>query len=87
MQKAREKQSRQSDVMSGFENVDILLGSYSRNDEVKDQNDSDFNLVSESNRLQRQSNTVGEDFKSLLNTKSRQISEMIIETTRMISDI
>ena len=31
-QKAREKRSRQSDVMSDLENVDILLGSYSRNE-------------------------------------------------------
>ena len=57
-QKAREKLSRQSDVMSDLENVDIILGSYSRNDEVDDPNDSHFNLDSESNKLQRNSNLV-----------------------------
>ena len=52
-QKAREKRSRPSDVLSDLENVDIKVGSYSRKDEVYDQNDSDIYLDSGSNRLQQ----------------------------------
>ena len=51
-----------------------------------DQNDSDIKLNSESHRLERNSNTVGKDFRSLFNTNSRENSEMTIETTRMIND-
>ena len=39
----------------------------------------------ESNRLQQSSNTLGEDFKSLLDTKSKENSEKTIETTRIIN--
>ena len=85
-QKAREERSRQSDVMSDLEIVDIMLRSGSRKDEVNDQTESHNILDSESNRLQRNSNLVGEDFRSLLNTNNRENSEMTMETTRMISD-
>ena len=63
-----------------------MLGRYSRNEEVNDQNDSDINLDSESNKLKQNSKLVGEEFRSLLNTYSREISEITIGTTRMISD-
>ena len=36
-QKAKEKRSRQSDVLSDIENLDVMLGSYQRNNsEVQD---------------------------------------------------
>ena len=38
-QKAREKRFRQSDVMSDFENLDVMLGSYQRdNCKVQEKN-------------------------------------------------
>ena len=38
-QKAREKRSRQSDVMSDIENLDVMLGSYQReNNEFRSEN-------------------------------------------------
>ena len=45
-QKAREKRSRQSDVMSDIENLDVLLGNYQESDQVRDENfsDADFDL-------------------------------------------
>ena len=49
-QKAKEKRSRQLDIMSDVENVDVMLGSYSRNDEGNDQNENELNLDSESSR-------------------------------------
>ena len=69
-----------------MENVDIMLGNYSRNDERSGQSDGDMNLVSGFNRPQPNSNLVVEYFRSLLNTNSRETSEATIETTRMISD-
>ena len=35
-QKAKEKRSRQSDVLSDIENLDVMLGNYS-NSEIRDQ--------------------------------------------------
>ena len=43
-------------------------------------------MDSGSTRPQQSSNLFGEDFRSLLNTNSRENSEMTIETTRMISE-
>ena len=74
--------------MSDVENVDIMLGSYSRNDEQNDQSESEVNLDPGSIGsigLQRTSNAVGKDFTSLL-TNCRENSEQTIETTRMIRE-
>ena len=84
-QKAEERRSRQLDIMSDIENFDVLLGSYSRNDEGNDQSENELNLDSESNRPQRNSNVTGEDIRSLL-PNSRQNSEITIETTRLINE-
>ena len=84
-QKAKERRSRQLDIMSDVENVDVMLGSYSGNIEGNDHSENELNLDSESGRLQRNSNVTGEDFRSLL-TNSRENSENTIETTRLIND-
>ena len=85
-QKAEERRSRQLDTMSDVENVDIMLGSYSRDDEENDISENGINLDSGSNRPQQSSNVIGEDFRFLLNTNSRENSEITIETTRMIKE-
>ena len=85
-QKAKERRSRQLDMLSDVENVDIMLGSYSRDDEENDISENGVNLDSGSNRPQQSSNVIGEDFRSLLNTNSRENSEIKIETTRMINE-
>ena len=84
-QKAKERRSRQLDIMSDGENVDVRLGNYSRNDEKNDHSENEINLDSESSRPQRTSNVTGEDFRSLL-TNSRENSEITIGTTRMINE-
>ena len=84
-QKAKERRSRQLDIMSDVENVDVMLGSYSGNIEGNDHSENELNLDSESGRLQRNSNVTGEDFRSPL-TNSRENSEITIETTRLIND-
>ena len=85
-QKVKERRSRQLDMMSDVENVDIMLGSYSRDDEENDISENGVNLDSGSNRPQQSSNVIGEDFRFLLNTNSRENSEITIETTRKINE-
>ena len=63
-----------------------MLGSYSRDEDRNNESENEVNLDSESSRHQQNSNLVGEDFRSLLNTNSRENSEITIETTRMISE-
>ena len=84
-QKAKERRSRQLDIMFDAKNVDIMLGSYSGNVEGNDQSENEMHLDSESSRPQRNSNITGEDFSSLL-TNSRENSEITIETTRLINE-
>ena len=85
-QKAKERRSRQLDMMSDVENVDIMLGSFSRDDEENNISENELNLDSGSSRPQQGPNAIGEDFRSLLNTNSRENSEITIETTRLINE-
>ena len=72
--------------MSDVANVDIMLRSYSRDNEGKDQNENELNLDSEFSRSQQSSNLVGKAFRSFINTNGTENSEMTIETTRMIRE-
>ena len=72
--------------MSDVENVDIRLGSYSRDDDRNEQSESELNLDLGSNGPQQSSNLIGEEFRSLFNTNSRENSDMTIETTKMLSE-
>ena len=85
-QKAKERHSRQLDMLSDVENVDIMLGSYSIDEEENNASENEVNLDSGSNRPQQSSNVIGEGFRSLLNTNSRENSEITIETTRLINE-
>ena len=80
-QKAQEKRSRQSNVMSDMKNVDIMLGSYSRSGL-----DSQLDLDHEAEGPQQNFNGNSEDFRSFLITNSRERSEMTIETARMVKN-
>ena len=71
-QKAKERRSRQLDILSNVENVDIMLGSDSRDYERNNQSQDELKMDSGSSRPQQNSNSVGEDFRSLLNTNSRK---------------
>ena len=46
-QKARERRLRQLSIMSDVENVDVILGSYTRNEDRDDQSKNELNLDSE----------------------------------------
>ena len=63
-QKAKERHSWQLDIMSNVENVDTMLGSYSRGEERNDQSESELNLDSGSISPQQSSNLAVEDFRS-----------------------
>ena len=81
-QKAKERRSRQLDIISDVKNVDIMLENYSRNEEGNHQSENEQTLNSEYSRPQRNSN-VTDDFWSQL-TNSKENSEITIETTRLI---
>ena len=49
-QKAKERRSRQMDLMSDVENVDIMLGSYSRDENGNDGSENEVNLDPGSSR-------------------------------------
>ena len=77
-QKAKERRSRQLDIMSDVESVEKMLGSYSKDDERNNYSEDEMNLDSGSNRPQQSSNLVG-DFRSLLNTNSRDTNSLIVK--------
>ena len=85
-QKAKERQSRQLDMSPNVENVDIMIGNYSRDEDRNEQSESELNLHLGSKSPQQISNLIGEAFRSLLNTNNRENSEMTVETNRMISE-
>ena len=84
-QKAKEKRARQSDVMSDVENLDIMLGSYSRDAQVEQGNISDVEGDFESDRRQQSTDLVEGNFRSLLNTNVSENSEITAETMRAIN--
>ena len=84
-QKAKKRRSRQLDIMSDVENVDVILLNYSAINQYDDRSETEKNLDSESSRPQHASNVTGEDFRSLL-TNSRENSEITIETNRLMNE-
>ena len=84
-QKAREKRSRQPDVMSDLENMNVMLGNYSRNHSDVELNEK-IELDSRSNETRTDMIRNCEDFRTLLNSDDRIRSEIPVETTRLIAD-
>ena len=84
-QKAKEKRARQSDVMSDFENLDVMLGSYSRDALVELSNVSDVERDFESSRRQQNTDLIEGNLRSLLNANESENSEITAETMRVIN--
>ena len=83
-QKAREKRSRQSDVMSDIENLDVMLGSYQReNNEFRGENNENT-LDQRSDEREGQDRNV-EDYQTFLNNNPSENICLTIETSRVIS--
>ena len=84
-QKAREKRSRKSRVMSDIENLDILLGNYQESDQVRDENLNDTGLDLESRKPNKEVNSISGNFRTLSNTSASENIEITVETSRAIN--
>ena len=78
-QKAKEKRSRQSDVMSDIENLDVMLGSYHReNNEFRSEN-KEKTLDQRSNEREGQDQNI-DDYQTFLNNNPSENSCLTSET-------
>ena len=68
--------------MSDLKNVDVMLGSYSRGESGDHQIEVDIEVDLKYIRLQQNTVPTTEVFRSLLNTNSRENSEITTETAR-----
>ena len=84
-QRAKERRSRQVDLMSYAENLDIMLVSYSRNELESNSIDRNDDFYHGSDRTRQDVAQNSEDFRSLLNTNSRENSESTGETMRLVN--
>ena len=83
-QRAKERRSRQLDIMSDTENLDVMLGSYPRNELGNDSDrNGEIDLGSDGTRGDPLQNS--EDFRSLLNSNSKENSESTVETMRLVN--
>ena len=84
-QKAREKRSRQSDVMSDLENMNVMLGNYQENQSDVDLNEN-VEMDSRSNGTRTDMVRNCEDFRKLLTSEDRNRCEIPTEANRLISE-
>ena len=84
-QKAKEKRSTQSDIMSDIENLDVMLRGYQRdNCEVQERNcENEMDL--RSTRQEEGLNQNDTEFRSYLNTNFSENSGLTEETSRAIN--
>ena len=71
-QRAKERRSRQVDLMSDTENLEIMLGSYSRKELESNSVDRIDEMDHDSDRTRQDVAQNSEDLRSLLNSKSRE---------------
>ena len=84
-QRAKERRSRQAVLMSDVENLDVKIGSYSRNEAESISEDRIIEGDLGSDRRRKDVNEKIEDFRSLLNSNSRENSEISLETVRLVN--
>ena len=84
-QKAREKRARQSDVMSDVENLDVMIGTYTRNELDERENNSGLEMDLGSGRRRENTDLVGENIRSSLNANMSVNSEITAESSRAIN--
>ena len=82
-QKAKEKRSRHSDVMSDIEYLDVMLGNYTNNDIRGQEAVDQIEIDPESRRRQQDLDQNEPSYRSLLNTNLSENSEITVETSRM----
>ena len=81
-QKAEEKRSRQSDVMSDLENMNVMLGNHQENQSDVDLNEN-VEMDPRSNGTRTDMVRNCEDFRTLLTSEDRNRYEMSTETNRL----
>ena len=84
--RAKDRRSRQADLMSDVEKLDVMLGLYSRNEIESNSEERNAEAVLESNSAG--DNTECDDFndfRSLLNSNSRENSDATIEILRLVN--
>ena len=84
-QKAKEKRSRQSDVMSDIENLDVMLGNYANGDSRGQDTVDQLEIDPESSKRQQGFDQEESNYRYLLNTNLSENSEITAETNRAIS--
>ena len=84
-QKAKEKRSRQSDVMSDIENLDVMLGNYANGDSRGQDTVDQLEVDPESSRRQQGFDQEESNYRYLLKTNLSENSEITAETNRAIS--
>ena len=84
-QKAKERHSSQSDLMSDIENLDLMLGSYQRDDcEIQNGND-EGEIDPRSIGREESSNQNENDYRPYLNANPSENICLTVETSRAIS--
>ena len=84
-QKAREKRSRQSDVMSDLENMNVMLRNYPENQSDVDLNENvEVDSRSNGTRIDMVRNCA--DFRTLLTSEDRNRCETTMEANRLNSE-
>ena len=84
-QKAKEKRSRQSDVMSDIDNLDVMLGSYQRQNSEIENERNENDIDQRSGGREGILNQVENDYRNYLNTNLSENSCLTVETSRAIS--
>ena len=84
-QRTKERRSRQVDLMSDVKDLDVMLGSYSRNEMESNSGDRNDEVDLASDRTRGDVVQNSEDFRSPSNSKSRENSESTIETMRLVN--
>ena len=84
-QKAKERRSRQSDIMSDIENLDVMLGSYQRDNCEAQKGNDGGEIDLRSTRHEENANQNENNYRSYLNTNLSENSYLTVETSRAIS--
>ena len=84
-QKAKDKRARQSDVMSHLKNLDVMLGTSTRNELDEQENNSEIEKDLESRRHQENIDLIVENIRSSLNANMSVNREITAQTSRAIN--
>ena len=71
--------------MSDIENLDVMLGNYQEDDQVRDEDISNTDFDLETRRPQRETKSISGSFRSILNFNASENSEITVETSRAIN--